>query len=110
MVQSERKAADVCPSDPLFVKSLGRSDYAKKSVSCYFSRARSATSNCKKAKFGYDTEIPCDCICIHEFTSDDSDGFDVFRSTVREKYRLHSNMIEPDVQTGIRIEAVWEPD
>ena len=42
MVQSERKAADVCPSDPPFVKNLGRSDYAKKSVSCYFSRARSA--------------------------------------------------------------------
>lgn len=61
-------------------------------------------------QFGYDTELPCDCIRIREFTSDDPDGFDVFRSTVREKYRLHSNMIEPDVQTGIRIEAVWEPD
>ena len=61
-------------------------------------------------QFGYDTEIPCDCIRIREFTSDDPDGFDVFRSTVREKYRHHSNMIEPDLQTGIRIEAVWEPD
>ena len=29
MVQSERKAADVCPSDPPFVKNLGRSDFAK---------------------------------------------------------------------------------
>ena len=29
MVQSKRKAAEVCPSDPPFVKNLGRSDFAK---------------------------------------------------------------------------------